>query len=316
MQAISPVIPNLLLKSKGYRYRAQKNGWKHIHLNKPDDRKCPTQIRIITWNISFDMPGRVERLERALRHLQIDVLRCQEGGVPEPCCILLQELNVEAFPYLLKDQWVREYFVLTPISPEKWPANAIYGNVTLISRSVPIVDCSIVHFGSSAQQRTGVVVDVRLRYPSRDEDSTSVLRIINTHLESLPSGFHARRMQLQLLAKMLSAELKEWRGGIIAGDMNAIGPNEHEYPEEVGLDDAWKGSEDCEEGHTWGYQTASQYPAARLDKILYLPRRDYKLSEPKRVGVAVSVKDPTSGNDLPLFVSDHYGLDTVLRMSC
>jgi len=315
----TPVVPSILVKTGAYRYRAGKNGWKHIHLNKQDGKKCPSNVRIITWNISFDMVAPIERLDAALRHIRADVLGCRKGDPPEPCCILLQELLSEAFPRLLEDPWVREHFVVAPVSRDKWPPNAAYGNVTLISRSVPIVDCSVVHFGSSIYHRTGIIVDIRLRNPSYEPDgeshpTTCVLRIINTHLESMPSGHLARRLQLQLLSKMLFLGGK-WRGGIIAGDMNAIGPNEHKYPAELGLEDAWRGEEEDEDGYTWGYQVPSQFPAARLDKVLYLLSMDHTVDEPNRVGVGVSVRDPTSGKDLPLFVSDHYGLDTTLRMT-
>ena len=235
MQSLTPpVVPNVLLKTRAYRYRAVRNGWKHIHLNKQDDKRCPSNVRIITWNISFDAVGPMQRLDAALHHIRVDVLRCRKGETPEPCCILLQELRTEAFPRLLEDPWVRDHFVVAPISRDKWPADAPYGNVTLVSRSVPIVDCAVVHFGSSVYQRTAIVVDIRLRDPSYEPDGesspTCVLRIINTHLESMPKGILARRNQLQLLSKMLFIGGK-WRGGIIAGDMNAIGPNEHEYPD-------------------------------------------------------------------------------------
>ncbi|KAF8729373.1 hypothetical protein AX14_006181 [Amanita brunnescens Koide BX004] len=313
----TPVIPNLLIKTTAYRYRATIKGWKHIHLDKADDSKCPSQVRIITWNINYDEMGVVERLDAALRHLETDVLGCKNGEDPEPCCILLQELNAMAFPHLLADPWVRAHFVVVPKSPEKWPARAVYGNVTLVSRATPIVACSIMHFASSIFQRTGVIVDVRLNDSAKNTNgsrgSTSVVRVVNTHLESLPPGLPARRLQLEVLSKLLFVG-GERCGGIIAGDMNAIGPNEHEYPAELGLRDAWSKSEETKDGHTWGYQGPSQYPAGRLDKMLYLPLDEYEVDTPKRVGMGVIVKNLESGDNMQQFVSDHYGLDTTLRM--
>lgn len=313
----SPVIPNLLIKTTAYRYRAAIKGWKHIHLDNADDSRCPDQVRIITWNINYDAMGVVERLDAALRHLETDVLGCKNGEAPEPCCILLQELNATAFPHLLADPWVRAHFVVTPKSAEKWPGRSAYGNVTLVSRATPIVACSIMHFASSIYQRTGVIVDIRLNDPAKNANgsrgSTSVVRVINTHLESLPSGLGARRLQLEVLSKLLFVG-GERCGGIIAGDMNAIGPNEHEYPLELGLRDAWNKLEDTKDGHTWGYQEPSQYPAGRLDKVLYSPLEEYEVDTPKRVGMGVIVNKLESGDDMRHFVSDHYGLDTTLRM--
>ncbi|KAF8638317.1 hypothetical protein AX17_002337 [Amanita inopinata Kibby_2008] len=314
-----PVIPNVLFKTNAYRYRANKKAWKHIHLDKFMDRKCPSHVRILTWNISFDMPGPVERMNTALRHLETDVLNCKKGEAPEPCCILLQEVNVNAFAHLLENAWIRDHFVITPKSQHKWPDKAIYGNVTLVSRSIPLVDCAVLHFKGSAYQRTAVVIDIRLKSPVKDasnhKDSTAIVQIINTHLESLANGLPARHAQLKLLAQLLFTERNERHGGIIAGDMNAIGPNEHSYPAELGLDDAWKKGEDAEGAKTWGYQSADNYPAGRLDKVLYMPLKWYRVDEPKQVGVGVTVKDPLSGEEMPLFASDHYGLDTVLRMT-
>ncbi|PFH52989.1 hypothetical protein AMATHDRAFT_73805 [Amanita thiersii Skay4041] len=314
-----PVIPDYLFKVKAYRYRAARQGWKHIHLDKVESKKCPSQVRIITWNVSFDMSGPVERLNAALRHLETDILGCKKGEAPDPCLILLQEVNIKMFSYLLEDAWVRSNFTITPRQPDRWPKNAFYGNVTLVSRSICIVDCGIVHFGGSVYQRSGVIVDIRLKSPPSKEgggnkDSTGIIRIINTHLESMPSGLAARRVQLDILSKLLFAN-EELQGGLIAGDMNSIGPNEHDYPAELGLRDAWKRGDNTKEAHTWGYQSPENYPAARLDKVLYLPGRGYKVEEPKRVGVGIAVKDPVSGEETKLYASDHYGLDTVLRMT-
>ncbi|KAF8349121.1 Endonuclease/exonuclease/phosphatase [Amanita rubescens] len=291
----APVIPNLLIKSNAYRYRAAIKGWKHIHLDKVDDSKCPSYVRIITWNINYDALAVVERLDAALRHLEMDILGCKEGETPEPCCILLQELNATAFSHLLANS----------VGP------STFCHHTEIARKVAW-QCH-----SSIYQRTGVIVDIRLNDPAKDADgsrgSTSVIRVINTHLESLPRGLTARRMQLDVLSKLLFVG-GERCGGVIAGDMNAIGPNEHEYPAELGLRDAWNKSEDTKEGHTWGYQGPSQYPAGRLDKVLYLPLDEYEVDTPERVGMGVIVKNLESGDSMPQFVSDHYGLDTTLRM--
>ena len=64
-----------------------------------------------------------------------------------------------------------------------------------------------------------------------------------------------------------------------------------------------------ENGFTWGYQERDpgRFPPGRLDKILYLPRRGYKMDPPERIGVGLK----TGGG---AWVSDHYGLDSTLRL--
>jgi tyrosyl-DNA phosphodiesterase 2 len=103
-------------------------------------------------------------------------------------------------------------------------------------------------------------------------------------------------------------------GGVVAGDMNTIMPEDEGIEKEVGLRDAWrKGS--VEIGKTWGYQGQNEqkFPCARLDKIFYLPWRGYKIDEPRRIGVGVKIKGSSSGETL--WASDHYGLESTLRMT-
>lgn len=127
------------------------------------------------------------------------------------------------------------------------------------------------------------------------------VRIANTHLESLPRGARARPEQLRLIAESLQEY--DLHGGVVGGDMNAIGPSDVRIAEEAGLTDAWRGSDEEEEGFTWGYQPPSQFPAARLDKLLWVARGGMEVEEPVRVGVGAK---GGSGE----WISDHYGLVT------
>jgi tyrosyl-DNA phosphodiesterase 2 len=114
-----------------------------------------------------------------------------------------------------------------------------------------------------------------------------------------------------LIAKFLKQETIF--GGIVCGDMNAIGPEDTPIVGQVGLRDAWRKGDKDERGFTWGYQGGGDYPAARLDKILFLPRRGYKVDEPQRVGVGVKTGDEDRQVDA-VWTSDHYGLVTTVRV--
>jgi tyrosyl-DNA phosphodiesterase 2 len=312
--ADEPVIPSHHYPLKVYHYRRAKGGaWKHVSGSKINDQTYhPSSIKIVTWNVDFQSPQVRARVHVALQYLEKHVFKCPRGEAPEPCVIMLQEVHSDALPHLLDYGWIRDHFVVTPINHTRWPNESHYGNVTLVSRTLVVVKACILHFGHSSQSRAGVVVDIKLNTPATAAESREVtMRLINTHLESLPDGVHYRPIQLSILASYLKKR-DEVQGGVIAGDMNAIGPSEVGFPVDVGLRDAWRKPDGDESGFTWGYQGGGDFPAARLDKVLYLPRRGYKVDEPGRIGIDLRAEYTEGGEDI--WVSDHYGLVATLRV--
>jgi len=90
--------------------------------------------------------------------------------------------------------------------------------------------------------------------------------------------------------------------------MNPIGKTDCFLAHNLGLDDAWPRGSSDPEGFTWGYQSLDEekkYPPARLDKILYVPKRRYNVDEPQRIGVGLMAVVPEKENH---WVSGHYGL--------
>ncbi|KAG5637161.1 hypothetical protein H0H81_005564 [Sphagnurus paluster] len=305
--------PNRLVATKVYHYRPQKDAWRHIsERQKAQQDAHPSSLLLITWNLDAFSEHAQERVDVALRHLETYVFKCDQGQEPVACCIMFQEVTAESLSYILEDDWVRRHFAVTPISPTKWPGSSQYGNVTLISRTVLVSRASILSFGYSNMERGAVVVDVKVTSPKAHNPKEMTLRLINTHLESLPVGARMRQPQLAVLASLLRRR-DEVRGGVIAGDMNAIDPSEHAIPSTLGLQDAWSFPADDESGHTWGDQPSCEYPPGRLDKILYVERKAYKIDSPKRIGVGLRAID-ARGVQLG-WASDHYGLMTPLRVS-
>ncbi|KAJ7364049.1 Endonuclease/exonuclease/phosphatase [Mycena albidolilacea] len=310
-----PVIPNTMHQLRMYRYRNSRNKWHRVspdhHDNGADDEDPPSTIELVSWNVSYDAAFPARRMEATLRHLEKVVFKCRDGEAPEPCVVLLQEVHrIHGLQTLLKDKWVREHFVLTPADTEKWPEDTQYGNVTLVEKSIPVDDAQILEFGLSVMQRTGVIVDIRLGAP-KPHDYDVVLRIVNTHLESMAVGNDVRPEQLKLLSKFLKGP--GVRGGIISGDMNPIGPKDAAAPAALGLRDAWRKGDNDERGFTWGQQPPQQFPAARFDKIFYLPRKGYRVDEPQRIGVGLTIPSDRSP-DGRMFVSDHCGLWTKVHV--
>ncbi|KAJ7601772.1 Endonuclease/exonuclease/phosphatase [Mycena polygramma] len=306
------VIPNPLHQLRMYRWRGSRDRWHRISPDRDngEDEIPPTTIEFVSWNVSYDGPLIAVRMEALLRHLEKVVFKCRGGEAPEPCVVLLQEVQaMHGLATILKDEWVREHFFVTPADINKWPEDAMYGNVTLVEKSIPVADAQILEFGLSDMQRTGVMVDIRLGAPE-PHDYDVILRIVNTHLESLPVGNNVRPEQLKLLSKFIKAP--GVRGGIIAGDMNPIGPKDAATPAALGLRDAWRKGDSDERGFTWGTQPPTEFPAARFDRIFYLPRKGYRVDEPQRIGVGLKIpSDRVPGG---LWVSDHCGLWTKVHV--
>lgn len=293
---------------RAVRYSMHKKRWAQTsNCARGIKEPLPSSLRLLTWNVDFASKNPKRRLSAALEHIRQDVFNCKTTSErPEPCCILLQEVSIAAFTLILTNEWIQRCFLVVPSSTEKWPHNATYGNVTLVSRTVPVCGTFTIDFSTSEMTRNGLFVDVKLavpapRHAARLSDGIVQVRIANTHLESLPRGARARPEQLRLIAESLQEY--DLHGGIVGGDMNAIGPSDLRLGEQVGLLDAWRGEDDEEEGFTWGYQPPSQYPAGRLDKLLWVARGGMEVEEPMRVGVGAK----TGTGE---WISDHYGLVT------
>lgn len=323
--SVSDAGPNPYFSLRLYRYRPKRGGWKHISSADmagersafPRPRPLPSSVRIITWNINYMRTVWDDRINGVLRHLEkvvasYDAKGEDSGYDGDACVILLQEVAPNMLEFMLNDEWVQRKWAITPTHQNKWPKNACFGNVTLVSRDLEVVKAQILHFSMSNQQRTGLLVYVRMAARG-NEDESRIVCIANSHLESLPSGERHRPSQLEALVYMLKQEAIE--GGVIAGDMNSISKSDRVVARKQGLKDAWRRGDTEAEGFTWGYQSLEEerkFPAARLDKVLYLPRRKYKVDEPERIGVGLSVETREGERH---WVSDHYGLITTLHMT-
>jgi tyrosyl-DNA phosphodiesterase 2 len=267
----------------------------------PYDNSLPTSLAIITWNVDFARPDADRRLTAALDHLQFFVFPGHSRSKPPHCVILLQEISINAFDTLLAHPWVREWFRVVPASAEDgWPRGVTYGTVTLVHAPLAYSACVLFE---SRMGRNALVTDISVG-GDRGEHGGRILRVINTHLESLPQGTPLRVVQMGMIAGMLKEV-----GGIACGDMNAIAPSDATLPEQNGLSDAWelRRDDEDEEGTTWGYQPRTRFPPGRLDKILYTEGDGFSIKDVRRV--AVGLKMPGGG-----WVSDHYGLACLVEV--
>ncbi len=182
-------------------------------------------------------------LAAALDYLQLHAFPAYEGWQPPPCLILLQEVERDAFLALLAHPWVQVWFMVVPGSPQEgWPQGGShrYGTVMPIPWSVMLTSSVCVHFKEMG--RNALVTDVHL---GGAEPHAHVLRVINTHLESLPEGVRRCAAQLDVIARLLrlGGTGPVFVGGIVGRDMNAIVLSDTMPPKQNGLLDAWEEAE-------------------------------------------------------------------------
>lgn len=282
----------------------------------------PKSFSLITYNIDAMNYFVNQRLHTIFSFLNTHtVAPLLDASPPVPTIILVQELRDTAIPTLLAHPVVRAQYCVTDVTAADWTAH--YGTLTLVPRALALAGrvraVFRTPFESSGMGRSALYVDIGI-------EEKKVLRIANVHLESLRGRADTLRIeQLESVARRLHAP--DVHAGVVAGDMNPIGPHDDAAPARFGLSDAWlicqaknvageyEGKPKSEkewEGHTWGHQPPSQFPERRMDKILLTGPL-----EPKRVeviGMGLMAEGVGHDEDLedldeePMWVSDHYGL--------
>ncbi|KAF8578185.1 hypothetical protein K439DRAFT_1395822 [Ramaria rubella] len=268
-----------------------------------------TEILLITWNINAAEDLAKERFIRIITHLRKKALG--DSKIPPPCCILLQEVHEEVLSALLKHEWVRDNFLVTPINAAEWGTQ--YGNITLVSNTVPVSTVFFAELPMSKIGRHAIFVDVHLSAPPPESEEQvrdkriRTIRIANTHLEPEPP--HGRRdvrpRQLKQIARLLNVPNIE--AFICAGSMCSLGASDKVAPSQAGFADAYKGAK--RDSMTWGYQPRTQRLPCRLDKVLYFPTERVEIASPTRIGFRARM---ATGRDL--YLSDHCGLSTKVKV--
>ncbi|PKX99174.1 endonuclease/exonuclease/phosphatase family protein [Aspergillus novofumigatus IBT 16806] len=279
-------------------------------------RKTITRIRLTTWNIDFQTPLGRERMAAALEYLSH-----QHSTQPDdetPSSIFLQEMAESDLQLIQESGWIQEKFFITDTSSDHWRGS--YGTTTMIDKQLVVRGVFRVPYSNSRMKRDGLFVDVDVG--PFGAESERILRLCNTHLESLVSHPPRRPVQLRLASIFMHgsgpATGPEDEGtytpptphaAILAGDLNAFAPEDRSAPEECGLRDAFLtlgGREGTEESFTWGQQVPDwmreRFGCSRMDKILYCGG-----VEAKRVTVTVTFNQ-SEREDEEVWVTDHLGL--------
>lgn len=168
--------------------------------------------------------------------------------------------------------------------------------------------------------RDGLYVDIR--------DKLTVIRLWNTHLESLVAHPRLRPGQVELASQYLHGRFMD--AGMIAGDFNAIEEFDRTLHVEHGLKDAYLengGVDDHEGGYTLGMQcgeSGRRYGFSRMDKILFCGKIPVKSLERFGAGISINIGEEEEAVEIEggdrdgttQFVTDHLGLmaDMYLKM--
>jgi tyrosyl-DNA phosphodiesterase 2 len=312
----------------------------HHHQQEHPQTQANLTLHLLTWNIDFQVPYPVERMTAALHHLHTILTSHNNTTTTSATVILFQEMTPSTLDVIQSTPWIRDNFYLTDLSPARWRTSS-YGTTTLIDRRLNIKRVFRVPYAVSYMRRDGLFVDIGLELSSTTSSTSAsgggvgeeqILRLCNTHLESLASGTPRRPVQMHLASRFMhgldDSGLPTPHAAILAGDLNAFAPEDLALPESCGLRDAFLvlgGVEETEESYTWGKQNTGwlvgRFPDARLDKVLFCG--GVEVEKLGRIGVGVKARVGGDGDaesegvasrggefeDDDVWVTDHYGLE-------
>ena len=149
---------------------------------------------------------------------------------------------------------------------------------------------------------------MRFARASSPQPRRAVFHLINVHFDSLGGAVHYRARQMETLAVVLREP--GCSGGIIAGDFNAISPEDNGLVKKNKLVDAWvalHGRADPD-GAMWGVGVEQRdgLGLGRLDKVAMMDSKAEEM-EVLRPG---PIEVPRPGDSKPVEIpwSDHCGL--------
>jgi tyrosyl-DNA phosphodiesterase 2 len=208
---------------------------------------APTpDVSLTTWNIDAFSPRPVARAKVTLDGI------LEEANRPD--IVFLQEVTTSAFFSILDNAKVREAFLVTDAEDRTLFEGVPFANVTLLSKKRFAFDLASEkeddRVGGGSKLTLGPVSRVKLpsKYgrcalsvdiipPSTSSISTPAYRLFNVHLDSLGDALSYRTEHMDILACLLREP--GCGGGLVAGDFNAISPEDHTLLDKNGLVDAW-----------------------------------------------------------------------------
>ncbi|KDQ06647.1 hypothetical protein BOTBODRAFT_121205 [Botryobasidium botryosum FD-172 SS1] len=270
-------------------------------------------LSLTSWNINALSPRAVSRAKLILDHIL--------EGPKSSDIIFLQEVTPDVRASLLGDARVRAAFLTTDAEDQKSFEKVPFATMTLLSsaRFASSLDSQKEGHGIEGGGKLMFERVFRVALPSKyGRDALcvdiipptapgTVFRLVNVHLDSLGDTLHYRAQQMEVLADVLREP--GCGGGIIAGDFNAISPEDNALVDKNGLVDAWvalHGRADPD-GATWsvGVERRDGRGPRRFDKVVTMGLK----AEELRVLRPGPIEVPRPGQkSLEIPWSDHCGL--------
>ncbi|KAH8998280.1 Endonuclease/exonuclease/phosphatase [Lactarius hatsudake] len=297
--------------------------WAPVSSKNAQSQVTPT-LSLTSWNIDAFSSRAISRAKLILGHIL--------EGPKSPDIIFLQEVTSGVRVSLLDDARVRAAFLVTDAEDQTSFENVPFATMALLSsaRFASSLDSQKEGDGIEGGGKLMLGRISRVALPSkygRDALCVDVVpptspgtffRLINVHLDSLGDTLHYRAQQMKILADVLREP--GCGGGIIAGDFNAISPEDDGLIDKNKLVDAWVALHGRADpgGATWGVGVERRdglgpgRSRGRLDKIamIGLKAKEMEVLRPGPIEV------PRPGEkSLEIPWSDHCGLRCTLNFT-
>jgi tyrosyl-DNA phosphodiesterase 2 len=201
------------------------------------------RLSLVTWNIDAFSPQPITRTKLILSQIL--------NTRTPPDIIFLQEVRSPVRTSLLNDPNIRAAFLTTDAEDDASFAHGRFATMTLLSKKRFISGLPMQEEGAESKQRNQFLIGhvTRAILPSKygrdglcvdimpQQAPGMVIRLINVHLDSLWATSSYRIQQMETLGNILRE--RGCSGGIIAGDFNAINPEDHDLIDKNGMIDAW-----------------------------------------------------------------------------
>jgi tyrosyl-DNA phosphodiesterase 2 len=288
-----------------FSYSPDTSSWQEATNSGTNSGRVVSKFSVMSWNIDFMLPFTDERMMPAIKHLKAHV-----DDAYSPTVIMLQEMLETDLALLQAQPWIRQHYDMTDIGNKYWESGH-YGTCSLIPKSLHIASVFRVHYRETAMERDGLFVDI-------DVGMGQLIRICNTHLESLVADPPKRPAQMTVAAKWMHDPAVS--GSVLGGDLNAIQPFDKKLHSDNDLQDAFLalgGKEDSDDGYTWGQMAPTKqrnmFGCSRMDKLYFCG--NLKCEKFERFGYGVEAEEPSvretllneEGLEAP-WVTDHMGV--------